>query len=198
MSALDAFIYNPSTTGNKFLSSKHDSWVSGVRGHSATYWPQSQLNNSRYNKKKKKANIPRQECRKQVKVSRRNLKTNRGNSLIHTHTPTHHLLPVVRSWDWMTHPSGYTECVCVCVLPCRCRRCFAMFGKRWRRCRVDCWHHPDCLHPRSSPWEADGKTYFSVFPPVFTAWEVCKIRHVAKSTWMLSMNASALVVWGKS
>lgn len=114
MSALDAFIYNPSTTGNKFLSSKHDSWVSGVRGHSATYWPQSQLNNSRYNKKKRKQTYLVRNAENKWKFQE-GIWRRTEETPSYTHTPTHHLLPVVRSWDWMTHPSGYTECVCVCV-----------------------------------------------------------------------------------
>lgn len=116
MSALDAFIYNPSTTGNKFLSSKHDSWVSGVRGHSATYWPQSQLNNSRYNKKKRKQTYLVRNAENKWKfqegIWRR---TEETPSYTHTHPPT-----ICCQWwghetGWHTPLDTQNVYVCVCV-----------------------------------------------------------------------------------
>lgn len=115
MSAIDTFIYNPSTTGNKFLSSKHDSWVSGVRGHSATYWPQSQLNNSRYNKKKESKHTSSGMQKTSESFKKESEDEQRKLPHTHTHPPT-----ICCQWwghetGWHTPLDTQNVYVCVCV-----------------------------------------------------------------------------------
>ena len=134
----------------------------------------------------KESNVPRQESREKW-VCRRLRRAEETPSHTHTHTHT------ASCSQWWGHECGTHPCVCVCVcvckcvLPCRCRRCSATCGRRWTRCRADCWRRPDCQRPRSSPWWTNTHTHTNVSNT--TCGQKC-----ADAT---RLSCSVFLVWGE-